>query len=241
MIERNKRHGHFLWICRYLGQEQPDLAGRVRMLESGRTIKVDCHTIKLVILKNTPDGRLYVLDVYSADGKLIRRSPCYIDPPKRGGGNNISISNNISNSNSNSRRRVRMVAEITGVTLLVGMTLGGVGVAYLFGDELADTLMVQESCKILRFDVFDVNQDNVYYVVEVQNSSTDTREFDVHLKAEGQDWENPAGPQDIIEFGTHTWSSTQKFSDPVNEKSGYLVEAFASEGGALCTAKSTSR
>ena len=79
-----------------------------------------------------------------------------------------------------------MVTEITGAILLIGLTPGGVGVAYYFGDDLAGTLTAQESCGVLRFDVFDVDPSNVYYVVEVQNDGTLAGEFDVRRKAKGR-------------------------------------------------------
>lgn len=222
MIERNKRRGHFLWICRRLGQSPADLAGTVRSLKQGGTASVGGgHAVKLVMVRNTPDGRLYVLDVY-AGGRLIRRSPCFIDPPRRG-------------------RRVRMVTEITGAMLLIGLTLGGVGVAHYFGDNLAGTLAVQESCGILRFDVFYLDADSAYYVVEVQNDGTTTGEFDVRLKAEGQIWEQLNDPQEMAEFEAHVWSGTQRLGIPTDKGSVYLAEASAPDGGALCTAKTASK
>ena len=174
MIEKNKRYGHFLWMCSRLGLKPADLAERVRVLKPGGSIDVNGHTMKLVVLKNTPDGRLYVLDLYIND-KLIRRSPCFIDPPRRG-------------------RRVRMVTEIAGMMMLVGASIAGVAIAYTFGSGLADTLMMQESCEIVRFDVFDVlTGHSVYYVVEAQNSGTWSKEV-LEMRYEGGQtakmWEN---------------------------------------------------
>ena len=156
---------HFLWICRRLGQKPAEFANIVRKLKQNDSVEVGKHKVIPLLIKNTPDGRLYILDLYE-DGKLIRRSPCFLDQPRRG-------------------RNVRMVSEIVGIMLLVGLSITGAAIAYFFGSGLADTLMTQESCEILRFDVFDVDERNIYYVVEVQNTGTRSKEFSMHMKVEG--------------------------------------------------------
>ena len=125
--------------------------------------------------------------------------------------------------------------------MLVGASIAGVAIAYTFGSGLADTLMKQESCEILRFDVFDVDSSNIYYVVEAQNSGTWSKEFSMHIKVEDKPWEPDIGPENIAEFGSHAWSDTEDFGSPVSKKSGYLVEVFSADGNTLCTAKTTAK
>ena len=212
---------HFLWICRRLGQKPAEFANIVRKLKQNDSIEVGKHKVIPLLIKNTPDGRLYILDLYE-DGKLIRRSPCFLDQPRRG-------------------RNVRMVAEIVGIMLLVGLSITGAAIAYFFGSGLADTLMTQESCEILRFDVFDVDESNIYYVMEVQNTGTWSKEFFMHMKVEDEMWEPDIGPENIAEFGSHAWSDTVVFGSPVSKKSDYLVEVFSTDGNTFCTAQTTSK
>ena len=217
MIEKNKRYGHFLWMCSRLGLKPADLAERVRVLKPGGSIDVNGHTMKLVVLKNTPDGRLYVLDLYIND-KLIRRSPCFIDPPRRG-------------------RRVRMVTEIAGMMMLVGASIAGVAIAYTFGSGLADTLMMQESCEIVRFDVFGVDENNVYYVVEAQNSGTTQKVLEMRLNADGQGWDpGGGGSEPLDEFESHVWSATHQFATAITDDSTFVVEVASPDKATLCTA-----
>ena len=224
MIQKNKRHMHFLWICKKVGQEPAEFANDVRRLRLDDMIDMGIHKVGLSMTKNTPDGRLYMLDLYE-DDKLIRRSPCFIDPPKRG-------------------RNVRMVTAMAGELLLVGMIATGVGVAYLFGSGLADDLITQSSCEILRFDVFDVDEKNVYYVVEAQNSSTHEGEFSMSLMAETGEMHDNLDGENLAEFESYSWSSTAQFTGPLDPKSDYLVEVTSTNigsGDIICTAKTVSK
>ena len=221
MIEKNKRHMHFLWICKRVGQKPAQLANSVRKLKQNDSIEIGKHKVMLLLIKNTPDGRLYMLDLYE-DGRLIRRSPCFLDQPRRG-------------------RNVRMVSEIFGVMLLVGLSITGVAVAYVFGSGLADSLMTQESCEILRFDVFGVGEKNAYYLVEAQNSGTIQKVLEMRLKADGQSWGNVSKSGLLGEFESHTWSNTTKpFTVDITD-STFLVEVASPDGNTLCTAQTRAK
>ena len=222
MIEKNKRHMHFLWICKRVGQKPAQLANSVRKLKQNGSIEIGKHKVMLLLIKNTPDGRLYMLDLYE-DGRLIRRSPCFLDQPRRG-------------------RNVRMVSEIFGVMLLVGLSITGVAVAYVFGSGLADSLMTQESCEILRFDVFGVGEKNAYYLVEAQNSGTIQKVLEMRLKADDQGWGNVSKSGLLGEFESHTWSATQSFTVDITDNSTFLVEVASPDGNTtLCTAQTRAK
>ena len=172
--------------------------------------------------ENTPDGKLYVLDLYDKDN-LIRRSPCFLEPPKRG-------------------RRARMVVDMFGMVLLIGVTMGAVAVAYVFGSGLADTLMMQESCEIVRFDVFGVDENNVYYVVEAQNSGTTQKVLEMRLNADGQGWDpGGGGSEPLDEFESHVWSATHQFTTAITDDSTFVVEVASPDKATLCTAQTRAK
>ena len=224
MIQKNKRYQHFLWICRKIGRVPAEMAADVACLDPRDEIDMGKYKVSLVVIKNTQDGKLYMLDLYE-DGKLIRRSPCYLTQPKH-------------------VRSYRMAAEMVGLSILVGFALVGAATAYFFADDLADTLMTQSSCEILRFDVFHVDPMHVYYVVEAQNSSTQTGEFSMSLRAETGGMHDNPDVKNLVEFESHSWSATAQFTGPLVEKSDYLVEVKSTDigsGDIVCTAKTTSK
>ncbi len=219
MNQKNKRHEHFLRLCGHLGFRPERLAELVRELGPDDSIWVNNQVLRLVSVKNTPDGRLYTLDLYYY-GRLIRRSPCFLNPPRRG-------------------RRVRMVSEITGVMLLVGISITGAAIAYTFGGGLADSLTRESSCQILRFDVFEIGSGHAYYVVEAQNSGTQEAEFSMRIRAEDGEWKEDPLPQSLAEFESHVWSATQEFGNQTSKRSDYLAEARSDD--TVCAAKATSK
>ena len=225
MNEKNKRYQHFLWICNKICQKPKDFADMVRMLEqTQRPIMLKKYRIELSLAKNTVDGRLYVLDLYE-DGKIIRRSPCYVEAPRRTG--------------RKYGKSIRMVSEILGVMILVGITIVGVGVAYLFGSDMVNNLTNNASCKILRLNIFDIGQSAAYYVIEVQNTGTQIQEFDVKIKT-GTGKDDLLKPTASLDkFESHTWSGSIKFTDNVSPNTEYLIEVRSTDDTAICTAKTT--